>query len=139
MTDSTQTIETYDDGALVQSQTIATTYDWLAVPPTVTITVTDDATGQVVTTETQPVPSAGVEQRNFTTNLAAELVAYKADNLALQTALAAAVAAIPNNAFTGASELKTALREISDQSKAQRRMFRAAVRDVAALDDGNWV
>lgn len=136
MTDSTQTIETSTNGVLVERLTITTVYNWAASPPTVTITVTDDATGQVVATDTQPVPSAAVEQRTYSTNLAAELTAYKADNLAMQTAIQAAVDTIPNNAFTGASLLKTALREISDQSKAQRRMFRAAIRDVAALDDG---
>jgi hypothetical protein len=86
--------------------------------------------------ESVPLTPEEIEQRDFTANLTTELAAYKADNLALQNALDAAVAAIPNNAFTGASQLKTALREISDQSKAQRRMFRAGIRDVAALDDG---
>lgn len=87
------------------------------------------------TTE-RPLSPAEIEQRAYTTNLAAELVAYKADNAAMQTAIQTAVDTIPNNAFTGASQLKTALREIIDQSRAQRRMFRAAIRDVATLDDG---
>jgi hypothetical protein len=103
-----------------------------------TVTVGEYRDGVLVGSETVeiPTPPEVIEQREFTTALAAELDAYKADNLALQTALDAAVAAIPNNAFTGAAQLKTALREISDQSKAQRRMFRAGIRDVAALDDG---
>jgi hypothetical protein len=105
---------------------------------TETINIDEYRDGVLVGTrqETRQLSTEEVEQREYTTALAAELESYKADNLALQTALDAAVAAIPNNAFTGASQLKTALREISDQSKAQRRMFRAAIRDVAALDDG---
>lgn len=105
---------------------------------TETITIEEYRDGVLVGTreETRTLSPVEIEQRNYTANLTSELAAFKADNLALQTALDAAVAAIPNNAFTGASQLKTALREISDQSKAQRRMFRAGIRDVAALDDG---
>jgi hypothetical protein len=96
------------------------------------------STPELLATETITVsiPPDVIEQRAYTTALAAELVAYKADNEALRAACQAAVDIIPNNAFTGASQLKTALREIIDQSRAQRRMFRAAIRDVSALDDG---
>ena len=42
-----------DTPQLLASQTITTTTDWQADPPTVTTTVTDDATGDVVSTETR--------------------------------------------------------------------------------------
>lgn len=97
------------------------------------------ATPQLVASRvvTVPLPPEVIEQRQYSTNLAAELVSYKADRDAAIVAIDVAVAAIPNNAFTGASALKTALREIADEMRATRRMFRAGIRDVAALDDGS--
>lgn len=60
------TIETYAPGTatpeLIASQTSTTTYDWQADPPTVTTVVTDDATGDVVSTETVPIPEREVER-----------------------------------------------------------------------------
>jgi len=53
----TTAIEVYAPGTdtpeLIASQTLTTTTDWQADPPTVTTTITDDATGDVVSTETR--------------------------------------------------------------------------------------
>ena len=51
-----------DTPETIGSQTVTTAYDWQADPPTVTITGTDDATSEVVSTETVPIPEREVER-----------------------------------------------------------------------------
>lgn len=73
-------------------------------------------------TETREETAEEVAERVYTTELAAML----AELIAAQDAL---TAALPNNAFAGARELKTYVR-------ATRRALRAVNRDLAALDPG---
>lgn len=118
--------DTYQGGTdtptLISRHIITESYDWAATPPTVTITVTDDASGEMLETATHDVPLPQREAHTFTAELATEFAAYKA-------ALDLLITTLPNNAFTGARELKDAMR-------ATRRMFRAAIRDVKRIDSG---
>ncbi len=114
--------EGYGPELLAIPHAVEATFDWTAVPPTVTLTVRADADGTILHTVTRPVPPPEVAEHTYRANLSTKTTD-------MITAVDLARATIENTAFPGASELKAALNRL-------KRAVIALDRELSATDPG---